>query len=443
MSLLLGALLLIWPALLNGYPLVFSDTGAFLALTVEGWPVWDKPPAYGLALRAFSLGIGLWGPALAQGLLLSWLLQRVQRGFLGEAGAGRHLLLCAGLAAGTAAPWFTALLLPDVLAPALVLSIALLGFAGERLSVAERLGLQALAAFAMAAHPSHLPLGMALLVPVLALRRPVLRCALPLGVALGLVMAGNLALHGRPALSPFGAVFPLARLVADGPAARTITARCPASGWELCRWVGRLPQDSDDFLWSRTGPVWSPRGDGALPGGSISLAPEASAILAETLLREPFGVLRAALANGWAQLWRDRVGDALGPEHLAASVGRQLSLGFPTAEGARFAAGLQARGQLPMVAAPFLLVHPVVLLCGAAGALLGGWRAWRARDRALLGLVVGVLVGVLANALVTGALSGPHDRYGARIAWLLPLAALLALRPAPKQAAGAASRLPA
>jgi hypothetical protein len=30
---------------------------------------------------------------------------------------------------------------------------------------------------------------------------------------------------------------------------------------------------------------------------------------------------------------------------------------------------------------------------------------------------------------VTGALSGPHDRYQARIAWLLPLAGLLAMRP--------------
>ena len=30
------------------------------------------------------------------------------------------------------------------------------------------------------------------------------------------------------------------------------------------------------------------------------------------------------------------------------------------------------------------------------------------------------------NALVTGALSGPHDRYQARIAWLLPFAGLLA-----------------
>ena len=29
-----GGALLLWPAALNGYPLVFSDTGAFLAQTI-------------------------------------------------------------------------------------------------------------------------------------------------------------------------------------------------------------------------------------------------------------------------------------------------------------------------------------------------------------------------------------------------------------------------
>ena len=429
MTLLLGAALLLWPALLNGYPLVFSDTGAFLAQTLQGWPVWDKPLAYGPALHAFHWRLTLWGPVLAQGLLVSWVLWLAQRGFLGTAHRGRHLLVCTVLAAGTAAPWFAAQLMPDILAPVLVLALALLGFAADRLSRAERLGLQAAAILAIAAHLSHLPLAAALVLLVLAVARrwrPALRCALPVAAAMLLLAAGNLALHGRFALSPYGAVFALARSVADGPAARTIEARCPAAGWHLCRWAGRLPTDSDDFLWSDDGPVWAPRLDGALPGGPISLAPEAAAILAETLRREPLGLLRAALDNGWAQLRRARVGDALGPENLAGSVGAELARGFPAAEQARFAAGLQARGLLPATAAPFLVLHAPLLLLGAAASLLGWWRAARAGDVRRLGLLLAVLVGVSVNALVTGALSGPHDRYQARIAWLLPLAGLLA-----------------
>jgi hypothetical protein len=37
-----------------------------------------------------------------------------------------------------------------------------------------------------------------------------------------------------------------------------------------------------------------------------------------------------------------------------------------------------------------------------------------------------VLLAILANAFVCGALSNPHDRYGARIAWLAPFIVLLA-----------------
>lgn len=424
-GLILGAALLLWPALLNGYPLVFSDTGALLAQTIEGWPIWDKPLVYGPLLHAFHWRITLWLPMAAQGLALSWLLWLVQRS-LGGASAARHLLLCAGLAAATAAPWFAALLLPDWLAAALVLATFLLGFAWGGLGRAERAGVALLALLAAAAHLSHLPVAAALVLLVLAVRRawrPALRCALPLLGAVALLLATNAWAHGRWALSPYGAVFALARLVADGPAARTIAARCPDSGWHLCRWAGRLPQDSDDFLWSGNGPVWAARGDGAAPGGPISLAPEAAVILAETLRREPLGVLRAAAGNALRQLGMARVGDTLGPENLQASVARQLTLGFPPAEQARFAASLQAQARLGPAAAPFLALHPAALLLGAAGTLLAWWRATEMRQ---LGLVLCVLVGVSANALATGALSGPHDRYQARIGWLLPLAALLA-----------------
>jgi hypothetical protein len=38
-----------------------------------------------------------------------------------------------------------------------------------------------------------------------------------------------------------------------------------------------------------------------------------------------------------------------------------------------------------------------------------------------------VTVAVLANAFACGALSGPHDRYGARIAWIATFTAAIAI----------------
>jgi len=68
-------------------------------------------------------------------------------------------------------------------------------------------------------------------------------------------------------------------------------------------------------------------------------------------------------------------------------------------------------------------------VAGAGLALLAWWRAARRHDLRRLGLVVGVLVAVTANAFATGALSKPHDRYEARILWLMPVVAALALLP--------------
>jgi peptidoglycan/LPS O-acetylase OafA/YrhL len=87
------------------------------------------------------------------------------------------------------------------------------------------------------------------------------------------------------------------------------------------------------------------------------------------------------------------------------------------------------RGALPARAAPFLAPHVPALLVALAAALALLWRAARARDLPRAALLAGALLALTANAVATGALSKPHDRYQARIAWLLPLAVLTASLP--------------
>lgn len=136
-----------------------------------------------------------------------------------------------------------------------------------------------------------------------------------------------------------------------------------------------------------------------------------------------------ALRNSWIQLVIAHAGDTLVPDHLDAAVRPRIAEGFPARELAAWDAALQPRGALPAAVAPFLWPHAPVLLAGAALALLAWRRAARAGDLRRLGLVVGVLVGVSANAVAAGALSKPNPRYEARILWLVPVVAGLALLP--------------
>lgn len=431
-SIFAGAALLLWPALLNGYPLVFSDTGAFLHQTLGPLIIWDKPHVYGPLLHLFHGRISLWGPALAQGLAVSHLLWLTVRAMRGEADPALHLLACLVAAALTTAPFTVALLMPDVFAPIVTLALLLLGFCRDRLRVGEARWLALLAAFGIAAHLSHLPLAAAIIGMVLLLGRDwraSARVGLPLLGAIAILLATNLWGHGRASLSPHGATFMLARLQADGPATAVIRARCPDSGWYLCAFADRLPMDSDTFLWAPDSPVnRAPDGSARFIGGAM-LSAEAAMIVAETLRAEPLAMAWSMARNTARQIITATAGDTLVDSHLAAAVRPRIEQGFPARELAAYDAGLQPRGLLPAAAAPFLWPHGPVLVLGAVLALLAWRQAIRSQDRRRLGLVVGLLVAAAANAFATGGLSKPHLRYEARILWLMPILAGLALAP--------------
>lgn len=429
-AILAGAALLIWPALFNGYPLLFSDSGAFLHQTLGPLMIWDKPYVYGPFLHVFHWRISLWGPVIAQGVILSHLLWLTQRVVRGDAQPLWHIGLCAFVALATAAPFSAALLMPDVFAPMVVLGLFLLGFGGAALSGYERAYLVALVALGIAAHLAHLPLALGLCGVALLLRfwrTPVrfFAMALPVLVAVAALLATNAIGHGRVALSPYGSVFLLARLQEDGPASALLKARCPNAGWYLCAFTDRLPMLANDFLWAPESPVnRDAAGTPRFLGGAM-LAPEAGQIVAATLRADPLGVLRAMAGNMAAQLGSFGIGDTLDNAHLAVAVRPRIEQGFPPRELAAFDQARQAQGALKDALLPFNPPHVLVILL-ALPVLL--WLAWRQQGLAL-GFALFVLAAVLGNALICGGLSAPHPRYGARIMWLLPLAALVLAMP--------------
>ena len=411
-----GAVLLIWPALLNGYPILFSDTGGLLDMGLAGDMGWDKPWVYGPFLALTSLGLSLWGSAVAQGLLLSHMLWLAQ-GLVSPQRPGRHLALSAVLAAGTAAPWFAALLMPDVFTPLVVLCLFVLAYGPGRVGRGALVWAGVVGTVAIGSHLSHLILAAGLIAAAGLLRWHLpWRPALPLAAALAFLLGSNLVGNGVLAVSPYGSVFALARLVGDGPGRAYVDEACPAAGWRICAWRGRLPADSDEFLWHPNGPVWA---DGF---GPIRYAPEAAKLVPAIIAAHPGAVLQAAVANTLRQLGLVRVGDALGAQHLDVALLPRLELYFPAREAAAYRASLQAADGLAAMAAPFAPLHLAALLAGVAGNL---WVA-ATRRGPVQGLAVLVLAGLLANAAATGALSGPHDRYQARIAWLVVLPPLLA-----------------
>ena len=421
-----GAALLIWPAFFNGYPLLFSDSGGFLHQTLGPLMLWDKPYVYGPFLHAFHWRISLWGPVIAQGLILSQLLWLTLRVMRRDAAPLWHLGLCAFAALATAAPFSAALLMPDIFAPIVVLGLFLLGFGGAALTRFERGYLLALVALGIAAHLAHLPLALGLCGIALLLRlwcTPVrlFAMALPVVVAVTALFVTNAIGHGRVALSPYGSVFLLARLQEDGPATAVLKARCPDAGWYLCAFTDRLPMPANDFLWAPDSPVNRDATGKPRFLGGMMLAPEAGQIVAEALRADPLGVARAMAGNMAVQLMSFGIGDTLDAAHFAVAVRPRIEQGFLARELAAFDQARQTQGALKDALTPLNPFHLLVVLLALP---MLAWAAWRGQGLALA-LALFLLAAVLGNALICGGLSAPHPRYGARIMWLLPVVALL------------------
>jgi hypothetical protein len=231
------------------------------------------------------------------------------------------------------------------------------------------------------------------------------------------LIACNTIVYGRAAFSPFGNVFVLARLLADGPAQRVLTRECPSAGWRLCAFRDRLPTSADDILWDGQGPI-------IRAGGAKLVSREADAIITAAVAAEPMTVFASMLGNGARQLTLFATGDGMEPWPL--SVSPVIARDFPPAEFAAYAAARQTQGQLA-VPDSLQMLHRLVALAGMAGCLAGAVIGLR-RRLASGAFCAAVLAALVANALITGSLSGPHDRYQARVIWLAPLATLLAWR---------------
>ncbi len=123
-----GTVLLCLVAFWNGFPLVYSDTGAYLASAFEGKVPLARPIGYGLFIRYTALGGNIWLPLIAQSLLFSWLLLRTVRVLLPSNARLGYAVAMAVTVGLTGMGWYASQLMPDVFVGLVVLGFFLLLF---------------------------------------------------------------------------------------------------------------------------------------------------------------------------------------------------------------------------------------------------------------------------------------------------------------------------
>jgi hypothetical protein len=435
------AVLFLLPALDNGFPFVFPDTGTYLGGAGLTHIPQSRPIYYAWFTRAFDLRLSPWPSVVVQSVITAWMIWRFASALFGLTVAPRLLLLALLLTLGTSLPWFVGQIMPDIFTPLIVLALALLWLAHDTLPRVSRILLMLLVSGTVACHQANLLVALWML-PALGLCallgwRPskasiygILESGIALALGAAALLTANLV-DGRFALSNGGSVILLARLLEDGTAISYLEKACPQRRFAVCAYLDKLSSYrpemvtvpgcgsmrtslANDFLWA--GPL-------DRLGGFRAEQSEASAIVAGTLSAYPLTQSRAAIDNGWRQLFSFRAGEGLCAYAETEFWSITIHNIFGPVVYDHYLKSKQMRDALFARFELLYYIHATVLV--ASSLILFGFLVvggLRKQPRAFFAGIF-VIVLVAGNAFTLGVLSGVGDRYQSRVIWLVPLLA--------------------
>jgi hypothetical protein len=316
------------------------------------------------------------------------------------------------------------MLLTDIFAGLSVLSLFILVIAGERISGLERGALFVFTAFAAATHSATLGVLVGLCL-VGWVAYPFLRQRIPLaGLAQGsltivagslMLLSANYALSGTWAWTPGGYGVAFGRMMQDGIVARFLGDHCPREKFKLCPYRNQLPATADEFLWG--GSMFNSL------GRFEGMNDEMGYIVEHSLADYPAWQTQAALTAMGEQLLHVATGEGTSGwiPHTYGIIERYIPSQVKPMRAARQQHWDIHFEYVNWLHVPVALASMLALVALLAHAL----KSRRLDDLTLLATTV--TLALLGNAFICGVISGPHDRYGARMVWLATFVVLMAL----------------
>lgn len=415
-------LMLIAPALWNGYPLLQWDTGGYLARWYEGYLVPSRSTVFGLYLH-FGEDSNFWINLGIQALATLWILQLTLRVF-DLARPSRLIGSSIALTLATALPWIASTLLTDIFAGLSVLALFILVVHGDKVSAIEKILLFAFTAFAAATHSATLGVLFGLCCSGWIVRpwlRPriavsgLVQGSLTIVAGAAMLLSANFALSGQFAWTPGGYGVAFGRMMQDGIVTQYLRDHCPQAKLKLCPYREQLPATADEFLWGNS--MFNTL------GRFQGLNEEMGFIVTHSLAEYPLRQAEAAIVATAQQLIHVGTGEGTNGwiPHTYGIIERYIPAQLTPMRAAR-----QQHWDINFVAVnwvhiPAALISMLLVFAISAAAI------WRRRLDDLTLLAATVSLALLGNAFICGVISGPHDRYGARMVWVATFVVLLSV----------------
>lgn len=399
--------------------------------TVDG----SRSASYALLAALLAHLHALWTIPLVNAMLTMlavWLPMRVaQRIYAPDYSVAVLVALPVIAACAGSLPFYVAFLMPDIFSPIMVLMIATLTVFGRQMTAGERMLALVLGTLAIVSHLSHLAIG-AVLLPLSVLvslgmsrRRwwlPPLLVAVIIGMGytekIALRLAAEKVSHSEVILKPFLT----ARLIQDGPGLDYLTRHCPDAAIATCPLLAALQLSTDPMRLTASHIIFE---TSATLGSFRLMSSDNQDIVArnqfkffrDVLLDDPVGVTYAVVRNTLIQARMFSVDMTLQTDKMVDLARDTASNSTQILQHGRLT---RAIGWL----APATALQTGAYMLAFLSIIVLGLLPHRVPGPIRL-LVLMLLAGLLANALICGAVSQPATRYGARVSWLLPLAAVI------------------
>lgn len=421
-----GTLIFLLPAIINGYPLVYSDTSTYIASGFTMQPPMDRPIMYGLFLRFTSLnGFTLWTVVVIQGLLLSLLLYRVHY-FLAD-GIDKKwktigYLILVTMSSLSGAAWAASHLMPDIFTSIMVLTF--LGIILEARASRSSVSLYILFGISVAVHFSHVPISLALLLIVFLVwiyqhRRGTKPIRLRvLAIMLGIILLGYGSMASSSSKSRH--VFLMGAFIEQGIIGEFLQEHCTEQAYKLCAFRDSLPVYSWQFIWEPSSPLYQ-------LGGWKETREEFNEIINETFTSPKYLWIhvKASLRETGKQVVRFQTVQPLGVAPNREQLRSRIFQYIP-ADGVRYDGSIQ--NQTNLLALVWLNPVQLILIFLSLALLpivVYRKQAWKIPQLRITFLII--LSAILLNAFISGTFANAIYRMGNKMIWLLPLVTIILL----------------
>ncbi len=425
-SVVIGALFLLFPAFNNRFPFLYADTATYMWGGFNGYVSDFRPITYGLFIRHVSLMESLWLVVFVQALLVSGLIHLFFRVFSTNKPGFKPLAVTGALAVTTHIGTSVGMLMPDFFAAAMVLAVAIFLY-GKTLRRWDMILCGLVVWLALSSHFSHHYILLVILL-TLAVRWAWLyfrkQQRVPWGrlsVLYGLMALAYFTIPTLHYLNGSGFrrdkashVFLVGRINQMGLLKPFLDEHCGKTGdWNLCAYKDSLP---DDFLWNGNSPVYR-------TGGWAANEAEYNRFLG-AFFHSPMYLRKFAIKSfeTAAMQFFNYEGEIVFKEREGSPPYNSIREGMPD----QLSSVRLSKQYWEMWDNKVLdVVQRFLVMAGFLLLLYLLWAPASSGCSALQVRMIGfLLLALAANALICGGVSMVDMRFQARVIWLAPLFAI-------------------